>query len=113
MRGKIWRSKGDGRDRLRKKWRSKGDGRGSLRKKFRSKGGERQNDENMEVKRGWKRQVEEESVRDCLSMKDMLSLYIYIYIVKVTSARCDSVPHTPMTIFRQVQRTVGFGFYKF
>ena len=35
--------------------------------------------------------------------------------VTLTSAHCDSVSHTPMTtmIFRQVQRTVGFGFYMF
>ena len=41
-------------------------------------------------------------------------MYIYIYIVKVTltSARCDTVSHKTM-IFRQVQRTVVFGFYKF
>ena len=35
--------------------------------------------------------------------------------VTLTSARCDTVSHTPMTgmIFRQVQRTVGLCFYKF
>ena len=45
----------------------------------------------------------------------MNTIYIYVVMVTLTSARCDTVLHTPMTtmIFRQVQRTVGLCFYEF
>ena len=50
-----------------------------------------------------------------MSPQCVKSINTHIYIVKVTltSAHCDTVSHTPMTttIFRQVQRTVGFGFH--
>ena len=41
-------------------------------------------------------------------------LCMYIVNVTLTSAGCDTVTHMPMMtmIFRQLQRTFGFGFYK-